>query len=140
MDLIEILDREKLSLLIYKNGKRLYEAREGGVAPLMNAIEALGTGGMEDSIVADKIVGRAAALLMIYSEVKEVNAKTISSKAIIVLGKHSMPYRYQKLVKEILNRDKTGICIFEQAVRETEDPSEALRKLRAKLQSLQKKN
>ncbi len=138
MNLLEILDREKLSLLITKNEQRLFEAKEGGVAPLIYAIDTLGLETMKDSTVTDKVVGKAAALLIIYSGVREVNAKLISMRAITTFEKHAIPCRYQEIVDEILNRDKTAICIFEQTVGESENPAEAFKRLKLKTESLKK--
>ena len=134
MSSIETLDKEDLSLLITKNGECIFSAKEGGITPLINAIEDVGKRRLAGSSVTDRVVGKAAALLMAYCRVKEVKAKLLSEKAVLRLKKSSIPYHYRELVDEIKTRDQTGTCIFELTVAETEDPQEAYRELRAKVQ------
>ncbi|MCD6480642.1 DUF1893 domain-containing protein, partial [Candidatus Bathyarchaeota archaeon] len=59
------LRRRGLSLLIYdQGGKRiLYSSGEGGIRPLIDAVETVGRDKLEGCIIVDKIVGRAAALI-----------------------------------------------------------------------------
>ncbi len=138
MDPLEMLERQGLSLLIIKADLPAFMTKEGGVAPLMQAIEGIGREELAGSIVADKVIGRAAALLMAYFGAKEVYAGVLSEKAVPILDRFSIPYHFGSIVQEILNRDRSGTCRFELTVQDVEEPEEAYRRLTAKIRSMKK--
>jgi len=75
---IRRLRREGFNLIILKNDKTLFTSCEDGMRPLFEAINSLGSSTLEDSVVVDKIVGKAAALLLSYFKVKEVHCIVLS--------------------------------------------------------------
>ena len=107
--------------LVVVNGEREYTSKLSGVFPLLdiikNAPEVL-----SGACVADKIVGKAAAVLFVYSGVKEVYAKTVSSYAVLVLKKAGINLVYEKKVPYIKNRAGTDICPMEKLVLDIGDP------------------
>lgn len=126
---INRLNREGLNLLIIKDNKRLYASKKGGMAPMLEAINLLGLQTLADTTVIDKIVGRAAALLISYFKAKDVYARLLSRSAIEVLEKHGIRYTSERVVENIRNKDDTDICPFEKMVLEIEDPKEGYEKL-----------
>ena len=72
---------------------------------------------MRGSTVFDKVVGRAAALLMIYGGVKKVMTPLISRGALIVLKRGGAKVEYQKIVKCILNVKGDDLCPMEKMSR-----------------------
>ena len=77
--------------------------------------------------VADKIVGKAAALLFAYGGVKYIWAECISEAAIAYLEGVGIAFEYAERVERIMNRDGTGICPMEQRALGIEEPEEAFR-------------
>ena len=130
-------DRD-LTLVIVKEGKVIFETRSQGVGGFLQAIEKLGKR-LVASAVADKIVGAAAAMLCVYSEVSSVFAVTISEEGIRVLKDNDIIYRFENEVPNILNHDKTDICPFEKLVIGSRDPKEAYTKLKSFAESGSKK-
>lgn len=126
---INKLSREGLNLLIIKNKKRLYASKKDGMTPLLEAINLLGLPTLVGTTVIDKIVGKAAALLICYFKAKEVYTKLLSKSAIEVLEKHGIGYKSEIVVENIRKRDGTDICPFEKIVLEIEDPEEGYEKL-----------
>ncbi|NCC09080.1 MAG: DUF1893 domain-containing protein [Bacteroidia bacterium] len=63
--------------------------------------------------IADKVIGKGAAALMIISGVREVYADVISESATDLFDKQGVSYRYASQVPYIVNRDKTGMCPLE---------------------------
>ena len=122
-------DRD-LTLVIVKEGKVIFETRSQGVGGFLQAIEKLGKGLIASS-VADKIVGAAAAMLCVYSEVSSVFAATISEEGIRVLEDNDIICEFENEVPNILNHDKTDICPFEKLVIGSRDPKEAYTKLKS---------
>jgi len=131
--LISILEERGLNLLILKGGETLYSSREGGMLPLLEAIDQLGLRALADSTVVDRIVGRAAALIISYFKAKEVYTELLSLKAIEILEKHGIAYAAERLVSTIRNKDDTDICPFEKIVLTIDNPEEGYRKLKNEL-------
>lgn len=63
--------------------------------------------------VADKVVGRAAAALMILGGVKRLYTDTISELALEILSTSQIEVTYAQVVPHIINRTKTGLCPLE---------------------------
>lgn len=89
--------------------------------------------------VADLVVGKAAAMLFIKADIKDVDTIIISKPALKVLEEHHITVKYEKLVDNIINRDKTGLCPFESSVLDVDDVSIAYKLIVEKLESFKKK-
>ncbi len=109
--LIETLDKEKCSLVIRSQGKeQCYWKR--GVADLFyllnNEPDVL-----LNAQLADKVVGKGAAALMVLGRVGEVYAHTISKPALQLLEKDGISVTYSQCVDHIINRAGTDWCPVE---------------------------
>lgn len=102
-----------------------------GIAPMMEFIE-LGID-FEGFSVADKVVGKAVALLFVKSKIANLYTKTLSKSAKQVLDKYNIPYTYDTLCDYIKNRKGDGRCPMESAVENTFDPEKAYEILKEKL-------
>ncbi len=89
--------------------------------------------------VADLVVGKAAAMLFIKAGIKDIDTIIISKPALKVLEEHHITVKYEKLVDNIINRDKTGLCPFESLVLDVDDVSIAYKLIIEKLESFKKK-
>lgn len=115
----------------------VYTSTKHGVAPLLEILDG-GDDVIKNSFVADKVVGKAAALLMVKGGVKEVYADIISSHALDVFEKYKVKTYYGNLVEYIINRDKTGMCPMEKAVLEVDEPNTAYDVLKKKIAEMRK--
>lgn len=113
---------------------RVLTSTKKGIAPLLERITA--GEDLHGACVADHVIGRAAALLLIHAGASAVYGKILSEKAAQLLKKHGLRVQYGTLVPEIRNRDNTGPCPMEQAVAEIDDPAQAAPALAAKLAAL----
>ena len=77
-NLKEILLKDSNTIVIYKSDASIVVSKDRGVAPLMNLLRDDKLQ-LKDSVIVDKVVGKAAALLMAYAEVKEVYTPIIST-------------------------------------------------------------
>lgn len=68
---------------------------------------------LKGASVADKVVGKGAAALMVIGGVKYIYTDVISEAAMALLRKHQIEVAYGKLVPFIENRDKSGSCPLE---------------------------
>ncbi len=124
------LREEELSLVVAKNGRILFRSKSHGVSDLLAMINDIG-GLAEGASLADSIVGRAAALLCIYSKIIAVYGVNMSEGALSVFKANDIKCEYETLVARILNREKNDICPFDKAVLGIDDPSIALDKLKS---------
>jgi hypothetical protein len=139
LDLARQIFRERnLSLVMVKEGGLLFESASSGINGLLQAIDAL-NGSLHGSSVADKVVGRAAALLLVYAHAKEVYAATVSNEGLKALEENGVPVEYDALVQQILDRTGKNICPFEKASQTIRAPEEAPEKLRACVENVRKR-
>jgi len=135
--LLRRLDEEGLSLIIMADGKTVFSSNKDGMVPLLEAIDKIGASRLSGSVVVvDKIVGKAAALLICVFKAQKVYTKMMSVKAIKMLDDNSIEYSAGKIIPEILNKTGTDICPFEKAVSETDDPEEGNKRLRELVKKL----
>ena len=85
---------------------------------------------------ADKVVGKATAFLYILLNVKAVFAKVISKSALAVLSENNIRVEYDQLVDNIINRQGDGICPFEAAVLNIDNPLAAYNAIIKKMREL----
>lgn len=121
--LIEILVSGNHSLIVDNGGIRTFDGR--GVSDLFSLLENA-PGILDGSRVADKVVGKGAAALMILGGVKEVYAGVISELAFALFEKSGVKVSFGKRVDHIINRKGDDICPVEKLCADCETPDECL--------------
>ena len=109
---------------------------ERGVKPLLELLD--NNRNLHDFSVADKVIGKAGALLYVLLQPSEIFTDVISGPALEVLESNNIHIEYNVLTDAIINRTGTGFCPMESAVMDTADPVTALSLIREKLKSLTK--
>ena len=107
---------------------------ERGVMPLVRWIDE--EKNLRGYCAADKVIGKAAALLYVILGVKKIWAGVISKPAARVFEKHGIEYWYDTLTDAIINRKGDGFCPMETVVRDIDSPEEALVAIKNKLNSI----
>lgn len=102
-----------------------------GIAPIVEFIDA--NYNFSGDVVADQVVGKAAALLFVKEGFVAVYGKVMSEAGKKVLEDHNIRYEYGTLVPKIINRAGDDICPMEKAVMDIDDPEEAFKVLKAKV-------
>ena len=120
------LFEENLTLVIVKNGHILFQTDSHRISGFLDAIEKCGST-LESSSVADRVVGKAVALLCVYAKIKEVYAVVISRKAQSIFKEYKIICHWQEMVETVLNIEKTGMCPLEKAASDISKPDEAYR-------------
>lgn len=113
---------------------RVMTSRKTGIAPLVERLENGEC--LKGTAAADRVVGKAAAMLMVYGGVSEVYGEVMSQEAYRLLTAHGVTAEYGTLIPRILNRAGTGPCPMEQAVAELTEPADALPALQKTLARL----
>lgn len=128
-----LLAEENLTCVL-SDGSRLIKSRERGVKPLIGFIESGKS--FKGFTVADKVVGKAAALLYALMGVSSLYASVISEGALTVCKSFGISVEYGTLTQNIINRRGDGFCPMEQAVADISDPQTAFNAVKEKLKNL----
>ncbi len=108
---VKLLD-EGFALVIVKEGVVLYSSRERGIKPIYTAVSELGSELIGASL-ADRVIGKAAALLCKMAQFKSVYTNLISDSAIKVFNENNIRFSYRESCPFIINRRKDGMCPVE---------------------------
>ncbi len=108
------------TLELYRDSTLLFQSAGKWLYPLFELEDFLATSGLDPAslTVRDKIVGRAAALLLLRLGLRRVQAGVLSVLAREVLDRFQAQYSWETLVDRIL-------CETEQILHEVSDPAEA---------------
>jgi hypothetical protein len=129
------LYEEDLTLTIVKNGAVLFETGSNRISGFLGAVEQLGAG-LEGASVADRVAGKAIALLCVYAKISAVYAEVLSEKAKAVFEENGVRHEWKELVKNVLDLSKKGVCPFEKAAADISDPKDAYKAFKALQDSL----
>lgn len=110
---------------VVAHGDRIRTFTQRGVADLYDLLTQE-PDFLNGASIADKVIGKAAASLMVLGQVKEVYTHIISTPALQLLEKAGINVDYDEVVDHIINRDRTGWCPLEQASRDLQSAKEIL--------------
>lgn len=106
------MENNNLKMVVYKDGEVIAESTDRGIKPVydvyMEQFEKL-----KGAFVADRITGKAAAMLLAQGEISGIYTDLISEPAVEIFDKKGINIQYMKRVPHILNRDKDGMCPIE---------------------------
>lgn len=118
------------------NETGLHISEERGIRPMILWLEE-DPEFLRGASVADKIVGRAAAMIMVYAGVREVYASVMSNGAVELLREAGIECSYSMTAIAISNRRGDGICPMERTVAPIKDPKTAYETLRNKVLTME---
>lgn len=125
--LIEILRREKCSLVV-KNHGIITTYSKPGVRDLEHLLDHEPEV-LRGAVIADKVIGKAAAAMVVVGGVKGLYAEVMSKKAIPFLDEAGIAYSYGTLVDTI--KEEGGRCQLEKITAPASTPEETVALLRA---------
>ena len=131
---IKILEEEKDLTLVLVLNEDIYKSSEKGIKPLLQLLNS-GKNYLNYS-AADKIIGKAAAMLYKLLNINDIYGEVMSISAINFLEQNKINFKFKIKTKEIINRKGTGICPMEETVLNIENPTEAKKLLEDKLKEL----
>mgnify|MGYP003412402624 FL=1 len=124
--LIEILRREKCSLVV-KNHDIVTTYSKPGVRDLEYLLDH-DPEMLHGATIADKVIGKAAAAMVVVGGVKELYAEVLSKKAIPFLEEAGIAYTYGTLVDTI--KEEGDRCQLEKITAPATTPEETVALLR----------
>ncbi len=132
-ELAEVLHRGSHSLVLLHGGE-IYAYDGRGVSDLLRLLDTA-PHLLSGAVVADKVVGKAAAAIMLAGGVRTLYADVISRQALQLLasaGPHA-DVTYAMVTDHIVNRLRTGWCPMELACRDCSTAAECVVRIRAKI-------
>lgn len=116
--LINILDEGNFSCVI-QNHDEIRTFTQRGVADLFE-LYSNDCNFLKGAIIADKIVGKAAAVLMVAGGIRGLHTHTISEQALSVFDGSGIEVTYGQSVPVIINRTRTDWCPMEKLCKDEE--------------------
>lgn len=113
---------------IAHNDEIIFTSVARGVKPLVDFQRQFGTG-RKPAALADKVIGRGAALLLPLGGIVAVHGEVMSRPALEELERLGISASYTTLVEGIRNREGTGPCPMEALSMGITDPHEMLEKV-----------
>lgn len=132
----ELLERKATFVLV--NGSLILDSQKRGVAPILDILSGESSV-LKHALVADKVIGRAAALLLVLGGIDALDTQLISDHAMAVLQKYDIPFTYDQRVPFIVNRDGTDMCPMEKSVLDIDEPVAAKAAILSMLAELRKR-
>lgn len=121
---------QQLTLVIVKGGQVLFQTDSHKISGFIKAIEKLGTQ-LNDAAVADRVAGKALALLCVYAGISEVYAEVLSKNAQSVFEEYKIGVHYKELVDNVLDLNKDSVCPFEKVAAGIVNPKDSYGAFRA---------
>lgn len=109
-DVVRLLKEGNHSLVVAGRDVQTFDGR--GVADLYDLLSC-GSGILYGSSVADKVVGKGAAALMVLGGVSDVYAEIVSMPALKMLKDNGIAVSFAQVVPNIINRSGDGLCPVE---------------------------
>ena len=104
---------------------------ERGVKALLDILESKSIS--KGAFAADKVVGKAAAMIYTLLGIKALYANVISAGAKEIIESNGIILECDNVVPYIVNRAGDGMCPMEEAVGDELDPLTAVEKVKKKL-------
>lgn len=123
-ELISLLHSGGFSCVI-ANGEKIRTFTQRGVADLYDLLTQKPEF-LKGASIADKVVGKGAAALMILGGIEELHTDIISTKALDLLKESDVKVEFEQEVPFIWNRDHTGWCPVETMCSEVKSAEEML--------------
>ncbi len=125
----ELLLEEDLALVAVKNGEVVFKSKDKGIKP-MYILAAEMKAKAYDASLADRVIGKGAAILCAYIGIKEIYGELISEGGLAILEEYKIPYTMERSCLYIKNRDKTDYCPIEKLSLDTRDPIVLLQRIK----------
>jgi Domain of unknown function (DUF1893). len=124
-------DFSKYSLALVQGDKIIYSSDGLGLKPLWDCLEKYRQS-KDKFILFDKVIGLAAARLVVYSGIiTAIHTRLISQPAKQLLQENKIKIEADEVVVNILRKDKSAVCPGEIIALSTDDQDTFLAKIAA---------
>ena len=121
---IRLLEESNDTFVAVRDETAVFRSSDKGVSPVFRAKAE--NQSLDGAAVADRVIGRAMALLLAGEGARLVYGQTMSAPAREFLEEQAMFGGARREVPVIVNRTEDGLCPLEKATLEICDPHKAL--------------
>ncbi|MBQ7901630.1 MAG: DUF1893 domain-containing protein, partial [Clostridia bacterium] len=130
---IRLVESGKAACVVVHGNEIVSAESPRGIAYVIDLYEK---GALKDAFVADKIIGKAAAMLFTLGGVKGCYGENVSKTAVEWLKTHNVDMTYKNISTYIVNRRGDGMCPMECTVADINDEHKAVQALKNKIAEL----
>lgn len=134
---VEEIKKEECCCVVIQKGRVVTKCMGMGITPILDLLEREPEL-LENSIVVDKIVGKAASMLFVLGKVSAVHGVLMSKSAEQYLKNKGVYISCERCIDVISNRTGDGICPLEKSVKDISDEKEAYEVLKQTMVKLRK--
>lgn len=125
---VSYLKENDCTLVFVKNGEVVFESRKKGIRPMFEALQA--EVNLKGAVLADRVIGRAAAMLALSAGVRSIFSFVVSESALAVCREKGFEQiTYQEISPYVMNRTQDDLCPIEKLSQGTDDPVELMDKI-----------
>ncbi len=132
---IKIIENNNATCVVIKDNKIIKTDNGRGIGSLIKMYEE---GLLRDTVVVDKIIGKAAATIFALARIKKCFGFTMSKSAKSLLESNNIKCEYKTLTDYIVNRKGDGMCPMESSIINSNDLDESIKLLKNKIEELKK--
>ena len=130
MDLArEVILHEDVSTVVTNNGKIWRQKKGEGIRPILEIIEEMGED-IHGSVIGDKFLGRASALLCRYAKASGVYSPQGTKTGIALLIMGQVPCQIDKMIPNVETLNREDLIFSEKILTDVVDPEEAYKILK----------
>ena len=130
---IHLIEQDTAACVVIRGGVIARAEMGRGIGPVLKLYDE---GALEGAYVVDKIIGKAAAMIMTEGGVTGCYGLTMSRAAYDWLTDHGVKADCRERVDVIINRAGDGMCPMEETVLDIDDAKEGIEALRRKRAAL----
>lgn len=131
----ETLCPPDVTCAVVQDGAVVSTGRGMGVKPLLSIFNSTPQL-LKGAAVADTVIGKAAAMLLIHAGAVAVYGEVMSRPAVQALEAHGILHAFGTVVPMIVNRTGDASCPLEQSVADIDDPAAAMQALTRRIAEL----
>lgn len=121
----QIFQSGTYSFVIVNDGRVLTTGTRDGIGELLQAVEQYGAQ-LRGASLADKVVGKAVAMVAVYAGLRAVYSPLASRAALEVLQPRGISLQADSLVPLIRNKRNDGPCPMERLTQPLDEPRDAV--------------
>lgn len=131
---ISYLKKNDCALVFVRDGDVLFESHKKGIRPMYEAL--LSEVDLTGAVLADRVIGRAAAMLALSVGIRSLFTFVMSESALAVCKKENFSaFTYGELSPFVMNRKQDDLCPIEKLSQETDDPEALMNRIENFLRS-----
>ncbi len=126
---MQVYHSDRYAFVLVKENQIIATGTREGVGELLDTLMAM-PDAVRGASLADKIVGKAVAMLAVYAGIAEIYTPLGSRAAAEVLAKYRIPFHAQRTVPLIKNKRNDGACPMERLTIPVTEPEVAVAALK----------